>query len=233
MDLVAYYDAYWRQADDTFDHERLELLAKHVASGQQVLEVDCGPGVLSAKMRDRGAGVCATDLSGVAVERARAKGIPCTQVDVDTQDLPFSDGQFDVVVSNSAIEHRFFPERHFDECIRVLKPGGRFVVCLPNIAHLLCRWWILTGRFPYLANSPTDRMHLRFFTVREAAALLRERGITVTAVDGSPSLWAREFYPPLWRKRRLRPLITWLAHVWPAMFGRDFVLVGTKSADRA
>jgi methionine biosynthesis protein MetW len=228
MELAAFYDAYWRQADDTFDHERLDLLARHVRTGERVLEVDCGPGVLAAKLRDQGALVTATDLSTVAVERACAKGIPCTRVDLDTEPLPFADAAFDCVVSNSAIEHRFFHARHFDECVRVLKPGGRLVVCLPNIAHILCRWWILTGRFPYVANSPTDLMHLRFFTVREGIVLCQVRGVQITYVDGSASLWAREFYPNLWRKRRLRPLFTWLAHVWPSMFGRDFVLVGIK-----
>ena len=228
MNLVAYYDAYWRQADDTFDHDRLALLEKHVEAGQEVLEVDCGPGVLAAKMRDKGARVVATDLSGVAVERARAKGISCTQVDIDSEPLPFADDRFDVVVSNSAIEHRFFHEKHFDECVRVLKPGGRFVLCLPNIAHVISRWWILTGRFPYVANSPTDAMHLRFFTVKEAKALCQARGVQVHLAEGSASLWARGFYPPLWRKRRVRRLITWLARVWPSMFGRDFVLVGVK-----
>lgn len=228
MNLVAYYDAYWRQADDSFDHDRLALLAKHVRPGDVTLEVDCGPGVLAAKMRDQGAIVTATDLSSVAVERTRAKGIPCTQVVLDDEPLPFADASFEVVVSNSAIEHRFFCEKILDECVRVLQPGGRFILCLPNIAHIICRWWLLTGRFPYIVNSPTDAMHLRFFTVREAVALCRQRNLKVVSVEGSASLWAREFYPPLWRKRRLRGLITWLAKVWPAMFGRDFVLVGIK-----
>lgn len=233
MNLAAYYDAYWSQADDTFDHERLDVLLKHIEPRQNVLEVDCGPGVLAAKMQAKGAQVTATELSAVAAERARAKGIPCTQLDIDEQSLPFEDAQFDVVVSNSAIEHRFFHEHAFDECIRVLKPGGRFIVCLPNIAHLICRWWILCGRFPYIVNSPTDAMHLRFFTVREAAALCRARGVEVTLVEGSASLWAREFYPPLWRKRRLRKLLVWLARVWPSMFGRDFVVVGVKRGQSA
>jgi methionine biosynthesis protein MetW len=228
MDLVAFYDAYWRQADDTFDHDRLALVAKHIHPGQEVLEVDCGPGVLAAIMRDKGAEVTATDLSAVAVERARAKGLRCLQVDIDTEPLPFEDACFDAVVSNSAIEHRFFHEKAFDECTRVLKPGGQFIVCLPNVAHLICRWWLLTGRFPYVANSPTDKMHLRFFTVREAAALCRARGVDVVSVEGSASLWARDFYPSLWRRRRLKRPITWLARLWPSMFGRDFVMAGIK-----
>jgi len=228
MDLAAFYDAHWSQADDNFDHERLELLAKHVQEGDRVLEVDGGPGVLASKMRDRGAHVKTTDISAVASARARAKGFECTQVDLDAEPLPFSDASFGVVVSNSAIEHRFAFEKHLDECVRVLEPGGRFIICLPNIAHLLCRWWLLTGHFPYVVNSPTDYMHLRFFTVSDAVALCQARGLQIVSKEGSASLWAREFYPALWRKHRLRPLITWLARVWPSMFGRDFVLVGVK-----
>jgi len=228
MDLVAYYDAYWTQADDTFDHERLELLASRVRAGEKVLEVDCGPGVLAKKMRERGADVTATDLSSVAVQRARDKGIPAQQVDIDTQDLPFADATFDVVVSNSAIEHRFFHERSFGECARVLKPGGRFIVCLPNIAHWKCRLWVLSGRFPYVQHSPTDAMHLRFFTVREAKRLCRARNLEPVEVDGSASLWARDFYPAFFRKPVVRSVYKWLAHVWPSMFARDFVLVCRK-----
>ncbi|MBC7222871.1 MAG: methyltransferase domain-containing protein [Anaerolineae bacterium] len=228
MDLVAFYDDYWRQADDTFDHERLELLASRVRPGERVLEVDCGPGVLAAKMRDRGAQVQATEISLVAAERARAKGIPTEHVNSEVEPLPFPDDAFDVVVSNSMIEHRFFYEHSLDECVRVLRPGGRLLVCLPNIAHWKCRLWVLRGRFPYVKNSPTDFLHLRFFTVAEARRLLQERGVQVVEVDGSASLWAREFYGPLFRWPPVRRVYTYLAHRFPSLFARDFVVVGVK-----
>jgi len=230
MNLGAFYDAYWQQADDTFDLERLALIAKHIDPGENVLEVDCGPGVLAKMMQERGAHVTGTDLSIVAVERAQAKGIMARQVDVDTEPLPFPDASFDTVVSNSMIEHRFFPERSFDECARVLRPGGKFVVCLPNIAHWLCRWWILTGNFPYVKNSPTDALHIRFFTVSEVKRQCQDRGLRVLEVDGSASLWAKDFYPRLVRSRRLRRLYTWLAHHWSSLFARDFVVMCRKEA---
>jgi methionine biosynthesis protein MetW len=228
MNLVDFYDAYWRQADDTFDLERLGLIAKRVGRGENVLEVDCGPGVLASMMRERGAQVTGTDLSSVAVERARAKGIAAQQVDIDSEPLPFEDASFDTVVSNSMVEHRFFPERCFDEFVRVLKPGGKLIVCLPNIAHWLCRWWIIRGRFPYVVNSPTDMLHIRFFTVSEAKQLCRSRGLEVLEVDGSASLWAKDFYPRLVRSHRLRGIYTQLAHRYPSLFARDFVLVCRK-----
>jgi len=184
---------------------------------------------LAKMMQERGAHVTGTDLSIVAVERARAKGIEALQVDVDTKPLPFAAASFDTVVSNSMIEHRFFPERSFDECARVLKPGGKFIVCLPNIAHWICRWWIVTGHFPYVENSPTDMLHVRFFTVSEVDQLCRERDLHVVEVDGSASLWAKDFYPTWVRSRRLRGFYTQLAHRWPSLFARDFVMVCRKA----
>ncbi len=228
MDLAAYYDAYWQTVGDNFDEERLDLIVQRVGAGEHVLEVDCGPGVLAAKLQARGATVVGTDMSPVAVERARGRGIPAQCVDLDHETLPFDDNTFDTVVSNNAIEHRIFPERSLDECVRVLRPGGKFLLCLPNIGHWLCRWWLLRGRFPYVRHSPTDSTHLHFYTIPDAIRLCESRGMRIAEVDGSASLWAKTFYPAWARKHRFRPLYTRLARRWPALFARDFVLMGFK-----
>jgi SAM-dependent methyltransferase len=93
-----------------------------------VLEVDCGPGVLAAKLRDKGAIVTATDLSFVAVERARAKGIPCTQLDIDSQPLPLpiASSMWWCPIPQSSIASSM--KRPSTNCVRVLKPGGRLMV---------------------------------------------------------------------------------------------------------
>ena len=228
MNLAEYYDNYWREVGETFDMIRLNLIAERVGPGENVLEVDCGPGVMASLMRDQGAHVTGTDLSAVAVERAQEKGFDVTQVDLDTETLPFPDESFDTVVSNSAIEHRFFYDRSLYECCRVLRTGGKFILCLPNIAHWRCRLWLLFGRFPYVRNSPTDMTHLRFFTVHDAKALCASRGIEITEVDGSASLWVKGFYPWPLRRPIIRDIYTWLAREWPSLFSRDFVLVGRK-----
>jgi len=231
MDLAAYYDEYWRVHGDSFDLARLKLIAERITPGEDVLEVDCGPGVLAAMMRERGAVVQGTDLSAVAVERARAKGIPCIQVNLDCEPLPFPDNSFGTVVSNSAIEHRFFPEKSLAECLRVLKPGGKFIICLPNTAHWICRLWLLLGRFPYVRNSPIDETHLRFFTVHEAVHLCKKYGADPIAYDGSASLWVRGFYPRPFRWPIIRGIYGWLARVYPSLFARDFILICRKRSE--
>lgn len=229
MDFQAYYDAYWQQQGDTFDARRQDMLVRHVRPGDALLQVDCGPGVLAARLQALGATVVGTDLSGEALRRARARGVPVQQVDLDREPLPFADARFDVVLSDSQLEHRVDFDHYLDECARVLRPGGRLLLCIPNTAHWRVRWWLLRGRFPYAANTPTDWLHLRFFTLPGLHALLADRGLELASVAGYPSLWVRALYP------------AWLGQGWPArayealtrlrpsLFARDLMLVAVKS----
>jgi SAM-dependent methyltransferase len=59
-------------------------------------------------------------------------------VDYDTTDvlgvgeeLPFADMAFDAVISIAVLEHVRNPFRCADEIVRVLKPGGRLICCVP------------------------------------------------------------------------------------------------------
>gem|GEM_PF-161902 len=229
MDFVRYYDAYWQEKGDRVDRQRLALLADWVAAGERVLQVDGGPGWLAEMMLTRGAHVIMTDLSNVAVARAQARGVDARQCDIDASPLPFEDSTFDVVVSDSQLEHRFDPEHALDELTRVLRPGGRLILLLPNTAHWRVRLWLLAGRFPYVPNTPTDWLHLRFFTLHDTQTLLASRGLTVEATDGSASLWVKELYPAFVRSRFIARLYTRLARRWPGMFARDFIVVARKS----
>ena len=231
MDFAAYYDEYWRRKGDTFDRRRLKLLARYVAPGERVLQVDCGPGVLAEMLRERGARVWGTDLSRVATRRARERGITVCLADLDRGPLPFPAGAFDVVVSDSQVEHRVRFEHAFDELARVSRPGGRLILSLPNIAHWRFRWWLLRGRFPYLENTPTDWLHLRFFTLAEVRALLRARRVRIRRVDGSASLWVPGLYPRWLRRRGVYDLYVWAARRWPSLLARDLLIIGEKVAD--
>jgi len=57
---------------------------------------------------------------------------------------------------------------------------------------------------------------------------LTYRGLTVLEVDGSASLWAKDFYPRLVRWRHARRPYSWLARHWPSLFARDFVVLCRK-----
>ena len=184
--------------------------------------------MLAERISGRGARVVITETSRVASKRARAKGLSVVRADPDTDPLPFAEGRFDIVVSDSAIEHRFSPERSVEESIRVLRPGGKYILLVPNLGHWKCRLWILSGRFPSVQNSPTDRSHIRFYTLYEARRMLTQRGLHVIGRDGSACLWVKGFIPRILRLPPLSRCYARLARYFPSWLARDIVLVGRK-----
>ena len=233
MDFEAFYDNYWQSQGDTFDARRQAMLVRHIRPDDTVLHVDCGPGVLSARLVEMGASVVGTDLSAEALRRARARGVPVQQVNLDREPLPFADASFSVVLSDSQIEHRVDFDHYLDECVRVLQPGGRLVMCVPNTAHWRVRWWLLRGRFPYVPNTPTDWLHLRFFTLPDLAGLLGSRGLALTDVAGYPSLWVRGLYPAWLGRGRPARVYELLTALRPTLFARDLMLLAVKRGAHA
>ncbi len=228
MDLRTWYDAYWREKGDLVNRDRLRHLAAHVMPGQRLLALDSGNGVLGSMLRERGYRVFATDLSGVACQLSRDKGLLPVQVDLDAGGLPFASESFDIVVSDSGLEHRFYVDPVLDEIVRVLRPGGQFLLLLPNIAHWWVRWHLLRGHFPIARNTPTDFTHLRHFTLADTKKALAQRGLRVVATDGSASLWVWQMYPAYFRWPLVRDVYTWLARHWPSLFARDFIIDARK-----
>lgn len=230
MDLEKYYDKYWDNKRDEIDHNRINMILRHVESGKDVLEINCGLGILAEKMSKKGANVTVTDLSDISLHRARSRGLVKTfKMDIDTQKLPFESCKFDTVVSNSMIEHFFFPENTIKEAVRVLKYKGIFIVMVPNIGHIKFRLWLLLGRFPYLENTPTDILHLRFFTVHSLKKLGKNYGLKVKKVEGNSGLWVRSLYPMIFRIFPMRHLYKLFTVLYPSLFCRDILIVFEKN----
>ncbi len=128
-------------------------LVKHakVHSGQRVLDVACGTGVVAVTAGRRGARVTGLDLTPQLLERARENSeIADVQIDWhegDAEALPFEDSAFDVVLSQFGHIFAPRPEVAVAEMLRVLKPGGTiaFVTWPPEL--FTGRTFIMTARY--------------------------------------------------------------------------------------
>ena len=228
MDMEKYYDKYWADKGEYADNGRLDMIVKHIEPGKEVLEINCGIGLLAEKIVKKGADVTVTDLSDVALDKARSRGIlKGFKVDLDTQKLPKL-SQFDMVVSNSMIEHGFFPENTIKEGIEVLKNKGKFIIMVPNIGHWRFRLWLLFGRFPYLENTPTDILHLRFFTLQSIKELGKKFGLKIKKVAGSSGLWVSAIYPGFFRISPVKQVYELLNVIYPSLFARYILIVFEK-----
>lgn len=100
-----------------------------VKSGQNVLDVGCGTGVVALTARRQGARVTGIDLTPELLAHAKENAAATGFDDVawkegDVEMLPFDDGQFDVVTSQFGHMFAPRPDVAIKEMLRVLKPGG-------------------------------------------------------------------------------------------------------------
>src|SRR5258708_36641931 len=82
-------------------------------------------------MRRLGGDAEGVDVDPLAVENARARGLPVRLGDLAAQRYPAD--HFDAIYMSHVIEHVHDPVALLSECRRVLKVGGRLVALTPNV----------------------------------------------------------------------------------------------------
>jgi SAM-dependent methyltransferase len=127
----------WRTAANSAAY-----LLPHLASGLSLLDVGAGPGTITRDLarlvapgrvvgidRDPGvvalAGAAAAVSSDDAVPSSAGDAVPPVEFQVaDVYELPFDDGEFDIVHAHQVLQHLSDPVAALGEMARVTRPGG-------------------------------------------------------------------------------------------------------------
>ncbi|MGW7002098.1 class I SAM-dependent methyltransferase [Streptomyces sp. NPDC054933] len=106
------------------------LDAGGVLSGSCVLDIGTGTGSVAKAAGERGAKVTAVDAEPGMVALA-AEAVPEADVRIAVlPELPFADGEFDVVVGNFVLNHVGRPRVVLDELHGLTRPGGRIAMTI-------------------------------------------------------------------------------------------------------
>jgi ubiquinone/menaquinone biosynthesis C-methylase UbiE len=147
-----------------------------------VLDVACGPGILSAAIAKAARDVVALDLTPQMLKKAAQR---CSEAGVDNVTfregnaaaLPFANAAFDAAVTRLSVHHFDRPSRVIEEIFRVLRPGGSFVIAdvtsseLPAEAELQNAIEILR-----------DPSHVRMLPGSELTSLVRDAGFAIESM---------------------------------------------------
>lgn len=147
------------------------FLAQGLRAGASVLDVGCGRGVLLSALADRQLQVHGFEISAAAIQGAD----PRAQIVVadDILHAGFQADSFDEVIFWHVLEHLANPRQVIAEVRRILKPGGRLIVAVPNFSSWQSRW---SGACWFHLDLPR---HLIHFSRSGLLALLRETDFEV------------------------------------------------------
>ena len=152
MSIRTTYLDFWHRVGDRFpdlagavstryyaDNER-RLFDEHFAplGGLRMLKTDLWDEAKNTRIlawaAAHGVRAYGVDISEPTIRQAQAAftATPLRAARADVRDLPFRDASFDAIYSMGTIEHFDETERAVAEMARVLKPGGRAIIGVPN-----------------------------------------------------------------------------------------------------
>jgi SAM-dependent methyltransferase len=144
----------------------LEMLDR-VGAGGQLLDVGCGPGVLTPDLVRRGWRVSAVDLSTgmLAAARRATDGLPEGSVRfaaAQATRLPFRDAAFDVVLCIGVVSYVDDVPALLEGIRRVLRPGGQAIFQISNALGMFEVEGRVLEMLRRIAPSPARDSHDRF-----------------------------------------------------------------------
>ena len=168
----------------------------------RVLDIGCGPGILTVAIAPLVDEILALDLTPEMIARASSRseelGLRNVRFEVGrAEELPFVDGYFDVVVTRLMLHHLLSPAMAVKEMARVTKNGGLLVV-----ADIVTSEKWTDAKLHNALETLRDPSHVRALSEPELDGLLNSGGLKV--VDKKDWVSEREFGEGSRSQTRLR-----------------------------
>jgi methionine biosynthesis protein MetW len=208
--------------------EVARMLAELVPLGSRVLDVGCGTGSVSRIIAEtRDAKITGIEPNSCRAAAARSRGLEVHEEPFTPAVLQLLD-PFDVVLFADVLEHVAHPESFLQLARRALRPGGRVIASVPNVAHWSVRMDLFRGRFNYQPVGIRDSTHLRWFTGETVRSLFESNGLRVISLQHTAGVTLPEYEtsrPWRWMSRDRRdPIVRKLARRLPLLFGCQHII---------
>ncbi|MFQ5687853.1 MAG: class I SAM-dependent methyltransferase [Candidatus Scalindua sp.] len=180
---VSIHDDDWDRFRSYFEEvenlPRIEIAAKRlkILRPKILLDIGCGPGHLAKtiKMSISKIEIHGIDFSPVAVEHAKTIMDKCWHLNLDIEDIPAKSNSYDAIVCLEVLEHVYDINHVLCEMRRVLKPSGRILISVPNLAFWRYRLQLMLGQVPH--DEVLNEQHIRVFNLSTLQARVERSGL--------------------------------------------------------
>ena len=157
---------------------QLDAVTEFVPPGGRFLDFGCGGGYLLRNAIARGWRATGYDVGARAIASCRAQGLPVTD---DLASLP--DRAFDAIYLSHVFEHVAEPGPLVEGLRRLLAPGGRVLIEVPNARSLRARLSLpaLSRRTGVDERYRAFPIHLFYYSAPSLRTMLERHGLDVVA----------------------------------------------------
>ena len=160
----------------------------NLKTGDIYLDISCGAVQLPKLAQDNGILAHGLDLSYAALYAGRKKTGVQNLTTANSQVLPYADNSFDVISNIGSLEHYADMKAAVYEMTRVLKPGGRAFVLVPNTFSLTTNILIAWRQ----GRTSIDQQPIQRYAARlEWQSLIEDNGLVVEKTLKYEREWPR------------------------------------------
>lgn len=168
------------------------LIADRIKSGERILEFGCSKGDLARFVtQNLGCTVVGIEISSEALSMAKEYLDKAILADIELYEWEseLEDEFFDVIVFSDVLEHLKNPDMAILKAKKYLKPDGRILFSVPNIAHADIISKLLCNRFDYTNIGLLDNTHVHFWGMKNLPDFCKSAGLflrEITATYAEP-----------------------------------------------
>lgn len=161
------WDELKNQMGDLEKLPRIKIANKWITKFRpgKILDIGCGPGHLADVIKKSliQTEVHGLDFSKSATEFAK-ESLDCFwRLNIDLEDIPVENNQYDAIICLEVLEHVYDVTRVLREIHRLLKPSAKALISVPNLAYWRYRTQLLRGVLPH--PEVFNPEHIRAFTL--------------------------------------------------------------------
>lgn len=174
-----------------------------------ILDIGCATGNFIQWKKDRIIGI---DKDFKSIKIAKTREFTVCQSDI-LENLCFKDESFSGVNCSNILEHINDPLMMMCEIRRILKPGGKTVVMVPDIIRYGLKFW-------------TDYTHKTPFTKKSLKQVAKDAGFTNFSVKRYAFNYLK--YLPWSRRKHIKILCDQIEKIIACFFSKDLILIALK-----
>ena len=175
-----------------------------VAENSTVIDLGCGPGFMTDKLKGKNAKVISIDL--YINQSVRQNSYKTIEANIEKYDFSDDFGKVNHILVLDVIEHLKSPEKFLQKIRkRFSKDNPKITITTGNIAFLPVRLGLLMGGFNYGKRGILDLDHSRLFTLNSLVRTLEMNGFEIIKKRGIPAP-----FPLAVGRGKLANLMLWL-----------------------